>query len=201
MLTWFENNVVPGLKRLLVLAAVVAVTALATRTLGQKKTEEAGFDSITTQKVTLVDGQGHPRLILATPLPNPRVAGKEYPRSAPAYGFQFLDKDGNESGGLALLDNIAGGAFCFDYSTAEALCLTKTKDSIYITMMDPPTEQAKVGETGTQRIVIAQEKGDASIVIDDRAGKDRIVLSVSKDGQAELKVLDANGHPVHIDPQ
>ena len=197
----FKSGMVSSLSQLFFLVAVIVVTVLVTRTVGQKKVEEAHFDSLTTQRLALADADGHPRLILAAPLPNPRVGGKEYPRSGPAYGFQFLDKDGNESGGLALLDNIGGGAICFDYTTAEALCLTKTRDSVYITMLDPPAENAKVGETGAERIVLSQEKGNASIVLADRSGKDRIVLGVNKDGQTELKILDPDGHPVRVEPK
>jgi hypothetical protein len=193
------NSSFSGLTKLFMLLAVMAITAFATRALGQKKANEVHFDSITAQRVTLVDREGHPRLVLAAPLGNPRVGGKEYPRSTPAYGFQFLDKDGNETGGLALLDNIGGGAICFDYATAEALCLTKTKDSTYITMLDPPAEGAKVGEAGAERIVISQEKGNASIVLSDHAGKNRVVLGVKSDSQAELKILDANGRPLPLD--
>lgn len=199
MRTSFKNSTVSRLPQLFSLAAVIVVTVLATRTLGQKKSEEGHFDTLTTQRLTLADANGHPRLVLAAPLPNPRVAGKEYPRSGPAYGFQFLDKDGNETGGLALLDNIGGGAICFDYTTAEALCLTKTKDSVYITMLDPPAGSAKVGEPGAARIVLSQEKGNASIVLGDRDGKDRIVLCVNKEGQTELKILDPDGRPVRLD--
>lgn len=201
MHTGLKDSTVSRLSQLFSLVAVIVVTVLATRTLGQKKSEEAHFDSLTTQRLTLADVDGHPRLVLAAPLPNPRVAGKEYPRSGAAYGFQFLDKDGNETGGLALLDNIGGGAICFDYTTAEALCLTKTRDSVYITMLDPPADNAKVGETGAARIALSQEGGNASIVLGDRSGKDRIVLGVDKDGQTELKILDSDGHPVRLEPK
>jgi len=187
--------------QLALLVAAVAITTLTTRTVAQKKTGRAQFDSLTTQKLVLVDSNSHPRLVLAAPLPNPRVAGKEYPRSTPAYGFQFLDKDGNETGGLALLDSIGGGAICFDYATAEALCLTKTRDSAYITLLDPPAANSKAGESGAARIAISQEKGNASIVIGDSAGKDRIVLQVSKDRQADIKILDPEGHTVFHEPR
>ena len=201
MLSELRKVVVPSAPKLWALVAVIGVMVFATWTAGQKKSTEVQFDSITTQRLALVDSEGHPRLVLAAPLPNPRVAGKEYPRSSPAFGFQFLDKDGNETGGLALLDNIGGGAVCFDYSTAEALCLTKTKDSAYISLLDPPAENAKVGEPGATRIALSQEKGDASIVLSDRYGKDRIVLEVNKKGQAEIKVLDAEGRPVRQQSQ
>jgi hypothetical protein len=188
----------PGKWSFLIL--MIVTLWIATATAKKTKPSNAEFDSIKAHSIALVDSQGRPRLLLAAPLPNPRVGGKEYPRSNPVYGFQFLDADGNETGGLALIDQIGGGAFCFDYSTAEAFCITKTRDSVYVQLLDPPAPADPVGKTGPPRIVISQEKGDASITISDHAGKDRIVLGVNKDAEAEMKMLDAGGRALFKEP-
>ncbi|HEX8817003.1 MAG TPA: hypothetical protein VF753_16015 [Terriglobales bacterium] len=183
------------------LFAVAAVLAIPAAGVGQTKGNDAHFDSVSTQKIVLVDAQGRPRMVLGAPLPNPRVNGKEYPRSSPVNGIQFLDVDGNETGGLALIDSMGGGAFCFDFTTAEGLCFTKTKDSAYITLLDPPAAGAPAGQPGAARITISQEKGDASIVLGDGNGKDRVIFSVNKNNQAEIKLLDADGRVIFHEPQ
>ena len=182
------------------LTAAVVAAWMATSVAKEKTPANANFDSVRAHSISLVDDQGRPRLILAAPLPNPRVAGKEYPRSNPVYGFQFLDADGNETGGLALIDKMGGGAFCFDYNTAEAFCVTKTRDSVYVQLLDPPAPGDPVGKPGPARIVISQEKGDAGITLSDHAGKDRIILGVNKDAAAGLKMLDAEGHELFREP-
>jgi len=147
-----QSRSVAWVKALCLATGAMAVALVALHFSAKTSAAETGvvqsFDTISARQVKLVDAEGHPRFILAAPLPNPVVQGKEYPRSTPAYGFQFLDPAGNEMGGLAVLDSIGGGAFCFDYGTAEALCITKTKDSAYVTLLDPPPAGAQVGQPG-----------------------------------------------------
>ena len=96
------------------------------------------FDTVSAHTLRIVDEQGHPRFVIGAPLPNPVVQGKELPRSSPVVGIQFLDKDGNETGGLAIIDRMQGAALCFDYSGGEAMCFTKARDYKGITLLDPP---------------------------------------------------------------
>jgi len=200
-----QSRSVAWVKALCLATGAMAVALVALHFSAKTSAAETGvvqsFDTISARQVKLVDAEGHPRFILAAPLPNPVVQGKEYPRSTPAYGFQFLDPAGNEMGGLAVLDSIGGGAFCFDYGTAEALCITKTKDSAYVTLLDPPPAGAQVGQPGAQRIQIYQEQGAARIKLVDGKGNDRIVLSVEADGRAEIQILDAKGRRVFHEPR
>lgn len=50
------------------------------------------------------DGNGADRVVLGEE-PNPIVAGKAYPRIAPAWGMLIYNRSGDERGGMSYLDN------------------------------------------------------------------------------------------------
>ena len=159
--------------------------------------------SLAVETLQLVDANGVPRLVLAATLPNPRVGGKEYPRSSPATGLQFNDAAGNETGGLAMFEKFHGGALCFDYPTAEALCVSQLSDFGYVglTMLDKPAAGTAVGKSGAERVVLAIKKEASQLTLNDSAEKPRITLEVSADGTPHFRMLDAEGRPLPSSPK
>jgi len=150
---------------------------------------------ITARSLTIVDDRGTARLVLSATLPNPRVGGREFPRSVVASGIQFNDGDGNEVGGLALLEAIRGMALCFDYATAEAACLTKIAGTplVGLTLLGPPADSAAVGVPGPERVVLGFEAGTTRLTLGDSVGRTRIRLVVPPSGRPRLEFLAVDG--------
>lgn len=151
------------------------------------------FDTVSAHTLRIVDEQGHPRFVIGAPLPNPVVQGKELPRSSPVVGIQFLDKDGNETGGLAIIDRMQGAALCFDYSGGEAMCFTKARDYKGITLLDPPVPGGQLGVAGNSRVELSLDKGTPRLALSDKNGKDRLVLTIDNKSNPVIQTLDANG--------
>ncbi len=167
---------------------------------GRASVDEKGnsqrFDTVSVHTLRVVDEQGRPRFVIGAPLPDPVVQGKELPRSSPVIGIQFLDAEGNETGGLAIIDRVHGAALCYDYNTGEAMCFTKARDYKGIVLLDPPAATAKVGIPGNSRVELSLDKGVPRLALSDKNGKDRIVLSVDANDNPLIQTLDANGKPL-----
>ncbi len=171
---------------LLLLLAIASIGLLAFR---------PQSDTMSTRLLRIVDGQGRTRFLIGAPLPDPKVQGTVYPRSRPVPGIMFLDTVGNETGGLGLFDDLQGGALCFDYATAEAVCLTKapTLGFVGLTMLDPPATGSRVGLTGAERLQLAVVRGRAGLTVSDAQGRVRLRLSVDSLGVPEVQFLDEQG--------
>lgn len=161
---------------------------------GSRQTQQ--FDTVSVRTLRVVDEQGRPRFVIAAPLPNPVVEGKQMPRSSPVVGIQFLDIEGNETGGLAIIDKVDGAALCFDYNTAEAMCFTKARNYKGITLLDPPVAKANLGEPGSTRLELSVDNGLPRIALCDKQGKERIVLSLDASENPVIETLDAEGKPI-----
>ncbi len=181
--------------------SVAIWTNSSTRAESSTPSRNAAFETVSVRTLRVVDEQGRPRFVIAAPLPNPVVNGKEFPRSSAVTGIQFLGSDGNEQGGVAIIDSVHGAAVCFDYDTAEAMCMTKAKQYKGISIFDPPGKDAQVGVTGSQRMELSLDEGQPRIVLSDSKGKDRIVLAIDAKDNPHVQVLDANGKPVYEVPQ
>jgi hypothetical protein len=157
------------------------------------------FQTVSARTLRIVDSQGHARFVIGAPLPNPVIQGKELPRSSPVVGIQFLDSQGNETGGLAIIDRVQGAALCFDYSTGdpgEAMRFTKAGDYKGITLLDPPAPGGQLGVSGNSRIEMSLDKGMPRLALSDRNGKDRLVLTINNNGNPQIESFDANGKAI-----
>ncbi len=160
------------------------------------------FNTIEASNIQILDQNGIARVVIAAQLPNPRVKGKEYPRSTKVAGIQLNDLAGNEMGGLGVADEVGGVILCFDYGTAEAICLTKLEKANYtgLVMLDKPLPGSEVGKTGSQRLLFALENGESKLVLNDKDGKERIKLSVDSSNKPTVQVLDDSGRAVFTIP-
>lgn len=152
-------------------------------------------DTVSTRLLRIVDGQGRARFLIGAPLPDPQVQGTVYPRSRPVPGIMFVDTLGNETGGLGLFDDLQGGGLCFDYATAEAVCLTKapTLGFVGLTMLDQPPAGGRVGLTGAERLQLAVVRGQAALTLSDAAGRPRLRVAVDSAGVPGLEFLNERG--------
>jgi hypothetical protein len=186
-----------------ILLATIAITLWARPAAGQKQSSQQ-FDTVSVHTLRIVDEQGCPRLVIAAFLPNPVLGGKELPRSSPVVGIQFLDAEGNETGGLAIIDKVHGAALCYDYDTGEpgeAMCFTKAGDYKGVVMLDPHAAGGAFGVAGNARVELSLDKGTPRLALTDKNGKDRIVLSVDANGNPLIQTIDANGKPVGTLPK
>ncbi|MBI4356737.1 MAG: hypothetical protein HY559_02515 [Gammaproteobacteria bacterium] len=153
-------------------------------------------DIVKTNEVKLVDKDGQVLLRIAAPLPNPLVQGKKYERSRVVDGVQFLDKNGNEVGGLAVNAEEGVGGLCFNYEAGEAACFYKDKEDVALDFY-AKKEGTEAG-SGTKRFALGfSGKNDSSfLVLSDKNGKERIKFSVD-DAHAKIQMFDANGQETY----
>jgi hypothetical protein len=68
-------------------------------------TSKNSTDVVRVRKLIVVDEKGVERVVIAAPLPDAQVLGKRLPRRSPANGIQINDTNGNERGGIVMLDD------------------------------------------------------------------------------------------------
>ncbi|HWY43005.1 MAG TPA: hypothetical protein VNX66_05880 [Candidatus Sulfotelmatobacter sp.] len=74
------------------------------------------------RSLEIVDRAGIARMRLGAPVPDPVMGGKSSPRRSPQNGIQINDANGDEMGGIGMLDD-GSLIFCFDSRKAEATCM------------------------------------------------------------------------------
>lgn len=179
------------------LSVILVIIVVGLLFYGQNK-----FNTITVRRIDFVDAKGRSRFTIASPLPNPVVQGKESQRSTNVYGIQLKDSLGNEVGGLGIEDNLNARLLCFDYETAEAMCVIKYRDDVGLSMFSKPRPNAPIGQTGVQRIAmgVSNSLGMAFLILLDNNGKERIKLSVDSTNVAQIQMLDENGNVIYKIP-
>jgi hypothetical protein len=126
------------------------------------------------RELNIVDEHGQTRLRIGAPLPDPK--GLE--RAVKAVGIQFMDPNGNEIGGLAMLDSIGFRGLCFDSEEGyEAMCVSLIRGKPNITFRD----------NWQERIILGVEEGVASVVLHDAQGRPQLRLEVDKDGKTRVE--------------
>ncbi len=61
-------------------------------------------EHIIARKITVADGNGQERVVIAAPLPEPRLVGRQSKRGDPVSGILLFDASGNERGGYVTGD-------------------------------------------------------------------------------------------------
>jgi hypothetical protein len=134
--------------------------------------------SISVREVNIVDERGQTRVRLGAPLPDP----KGLKRALTIYGIQFMDAEGREVGGLAMLDAAGINGLCFDTVDGYSLmCMGLIKGQPSVTLSD------RSGE----RISLGVNNGVASVVVNDGNRNARLRLEVDKEGQARVEGLNS----------
>ena len=167
----------------------------------------ATLDTLTVQRINVIDPDGKMRLIIANSarLPGAIQQGKEYQRSInDAAGIIVLDAKGNETGGFAsakLRDNaVTGFTWDYTYQPTDGIRMWKqerddgTRWRTGFDIFDRRPYTGRVESTqGVQRIALADENQDAHLVISDAQGRPRIRIGVDKAGDPSIEMLDPDG--------
>lgn len=171
----------------------------------------ATYDTLTVQRINVVDPDGKMRLIIANSarMPGAIRQGKTYPRSIDnAAGLIFLDTRGEETGGVAtarLRDNDVTG-FIFDCTYQGTDCIRMWKqesidgahllESFDVFDRRPFTGRVESSQ-GVRRITLGDENQDAQLLISDPQGRPRIRIGVDKAGQPSIVMLSPTGKEVY----
>ncbi len=189
----------------LLMTTVVASLLL----LGATKTQpNAAFDTLRVQRIDIVDADGKSRMVMTGPQHMPGAGGptdsRPEGRNFKAPAILFYDENGHEYGGLvprATMGDTSMTAMIFDYKTQEAggfFTQQKADGSGFAALLinDPPPATMPHSEAIKQsfnRIRITNPDQNAEMILSDTAGKPRIQLRVTKDGEAYLEILDGQG--------
>jgi hypothetical protein len=170
--------------------------------------QSATFDTLTVQRINVVEPDGKPRLVIANTarFPGAIVRGKEYPRSINSTaGILFFDESGSEIGGLALTklgtDNMANLTFDYAYQPTDGIYAIRRESAdgqhwqagFGISDRRPYEPGPIESSQGTPRIALIDKDQDAQLLISDAAGHPRIRLSVPKSGEPKIEMLNAQG--------
>jgi hypothetical protein len=71
-------------------------------------------NSLTLQRLDIVDKSGVSRVILAAPVPDPMILGKQHHRDGPVSGVIIADATGTERGGYVTADGYANAMLTLD---------------------------------------------------------------------------------------
>ncbi|SFF40470.1 hypothetical protein [Thermoflexibacter ruber] len=170
------------------------------------KNLKESFEEISVKRINIVDNNGKNVIVISNQekFPLPILNGKEFERSVAPSGMVFYKKNGDECGGIGILDIPKANMtkMIFDYSNSEALgfSMFETKNGksygagFSIAERIPlGADILKVGTSGPERISLSTDKKDAFLSINDPEGKPKIILMVDSLGVPSFKVFDKNG--------
>lgn len=171
----------------------------------------ASFDTLTVQRINIVDPDGKLRLVIANSarFPGAILHGKTYPRSIDnAAGLLFLDTNGNETGGVATArlrnDDMTNFSFDCTYQTTDCITMrklestdgTRLRESFDIFDRRPHTGAIESTQ-GVQRISLRDENQNAELVVSDPQGRPRIRIGVDARGVPAIAMLNQDGKEVY----
>jgi hypothetical protein len=180
----------------------------------------AKFDEITTGRLNIAGPDGISRIILAYKMPQAPFQGETFERTVPPgmAGIIYCAPNGDEVGGIGVSGSKESGhaLITLDYRNTplEAIGLSthygpKGQSAGLVVMDSPrgaidvkklkaqdPAEIKRLQDMMVDRINLGVNGHNASLVIKDRNGKDRIIIAVDDNNNPEVKVLDENGKEV-----
>jgi len=170
------------------------------------------FDTLTVQRINLVDPDGKFRLVIANSarLPDAILRGKTYPRSVnDTAGLIFYNAQGDETGGIVLGEQhgheISGLIFDCSYQPTDCIRIWKQestdgaqlRESLDIFDRRPHTGVMGESSQGIRRITLGDENQNAQLLIADPQGRPRIRIGVDKAGEASMVMLSPDGKEVY----
>ncbi len=193
----------------LLLRPYLPIAAAATQSSGAPNPPT--FDTLTVQRINVVDPDGKLRLVIANgaQLPGAILHGKTYPRSiSNGAGLLFYDTKGDETGGVATAklgnDDVTNFTFDCTYQTTDCIRIWKQestdgarlRESFDIYDRRPYTGRVESTQ-GVQRITLSDENQNAQLLISDPQGRPRIRIGVNKAGEPSLVMLSPDGTEVY----
>jgi hypothetical protein len=149
-------------------------------------------ERLTLRSLAVIDEKGIERIRIAAPLPDATEGGKPQQRRSPASGIQLNDANGNERGGLAMLDD-GTLTLCFDSKSAEAACMyvMPSGERGFVVTDDRGKDRAQ--------LVISAE-GTPQLLLKDNTERTRANLRVPAEGSPEIRLLNEKGNAVWSAP-
>jgi hypothetical protein len=83
----------------------------------------ANPETLTLRRLNIVDDHGVSRVILAAPVPEPMVLGKQHHRDGPVSGLIIADATGTERGGYVTADGYANAMLTLDAQGKQTVLL------------------------------------------------------------------------------
>jgi hypothetical protein len=169
------------------------------------------FDTLTVQRINVVDANGKTRLIIANSarFPDVEIRGKVLKRSIhDAAGLVFYDVNGQETGGLALTklrdEDVANMTFDYTHQTTDGVRIIKQESpdgahwhAGFEVFDRQPYEPANESSQGIQRIALLDRDQNAQLVISDVQGHPRIRIAVDATGTPAITMLNSDGKEVY----
>lgn len=120
-------------------------------------------------------------IVISSPVPDPKVNGKEFKRDIKISGIQIKDDEGNEIGGIGTIENSRTALMALDYSNREAVV-------IYVSDDEKPSAGINInGKTNVNfDTLVAEPTSNIQIAIEDR--KPRISI-LGRDGKPRIEIL------------
>jgi hypothetical protein len=165
------------------------------------------FDTLTVQRINVVDANGKTRLVIANSarFPDVEVRGKVIERSIhDEAGLVFYDVNGQETGGLVLTklrdEDVANMTFDYTYQLTDGVKIIKQESpggahwhAGFEVFDRQPYEPSNESSQGVQRIALLDEDHNAQLVISDVQGHPRIRIGVDATGTPAITMLNSDG--------
>lgn len=135
----------------------------------------------------LIGENGADRVPIGAPNPAPQIKGLVAKRIAPAAGLVIDDREGNERGGMGVLDN-GSGVLCLDYASVprETVCMAVLPDQGFAGL----AVNAENGSESERAEMAVLKDGTSLLKLADTDGSERAMLLVQDQSPAQLLVLD-----------
>jgi hypothetical protein len=176
--------------------------------------QKAHFTEVDVERLNVIEPDGQLVFAVANTgrLPDPIHEGKPLVTDRTGPGMIFFDGQGQEVGGLIYGTRVTEDG----YAAGAHLSLDQFRSDqvVYLDYQDNGTNLKAAGLyvvdrdrsnpprfPSAQRIFIGSANETAMVRLRDRAGKDRILLSVSPEGVASLEFLDSKGAVVDRIPK
>jgi len=137
--------------------------------------------------IILVGENGADRVVIGDPTPAPQAGGKIVQRISPGVGLVVNDSEGNERGGMGVLDN-GRAAVCLDYpnpSNRDAICLGVLPEAFAGLIVNAPS-----GDSGERAMMAVMKDGTSVLKLADTNANERAMLLVHGESPAQFLVLD-----------
>lgn len=194
-------------RRRTVLGAAAVVMGGVVAAPGRAAAEGAGTspDEVT-DAFRVVDRRHRQRLLVSADKPPVIIGGRTYPaeqRQGPDHATYviFNDDEGSEKGGIVA--STTGASVSLDYPNAQAVTLatrwegTQGAAVLFMKQMPDPTLPVEQVPPMPNRIELGYSTPEgAFLVLNDSAGRPRILLEVDGADRARIRILDADGEVV-----
>ncbi|NMD14659.1 MAG: hypothetical protein GYA78_04845 [Caldisericales bacterium] len=152
---------------------------------------------INIQRITVSDKNMVPRVCIASPAPDPKVDGTIYKRDTTITGIQLMDCNGNELGGIGVMDDQRAAVFALDYSKHEAVGMYAfdTPEAggacIFINGKDKKAEV--MGSKKYSKAELKIENDSPVLTFSGKDGRPRIIIGLDENDNPVIQVLGKDG--------